>query len=132
MSEQTIKYSSYTEAQKKASKKYRETNKDKVNEKRKLYYLKRKEDPQFLEYKRTKAREYYKNKKDNKSPQSTKTLYDINNETHDEVLIEPTLVEEIKPVVEVKEVKEVTFFEPEIILKKIIKKTRKPKLHIIA
>ena len=33
-----IKYSSYTEAQKKATKKYRENNKEKVNNKRKAYY----------------------------------------------------------------------------------------------
>lgn len=61
---QEVKYSSYTEAQKKATKKYRENNKEKVNEQRKKYYLNRKEkDPNFLEYKRTKAREYYQKKK---------------------------------------------------------------------
>ncbi len=59
-----VRYSSYTPAQKKATKKYRENNKDKVNEQRKKYYQIRKEkDPQFLEYKRTKAKEYYMKKK---------------------------------------------------------------------
>jgi len=59
-----IKYSSYTPAQKRATQKYRENNKDKVNEQRKKYYQNRKErDPDFLEYKRTKAKEYYQLKK---------------------------------------------------------------------
>ena len=59
-----IKYSSYTPAQKKATQKYRENNKEKVNEQRKKYYQSRKEkDPKFLEYKRTKAKEYYMKKK---------------------------------------------------------------------
>jgi sucrose-6-phosphate hydrolase SacC (GH32 family) len=66
MSETTpeIKYSSYTPAQKKASQLYRLKNKEKINEQRKKYYLTRKEtDPNFLEYKRTKAKEYYEKKK---------------------------------------------------------------------
>ena len=59
-----IKYSSYTEAQRRATKKYRENNKEKVNEQRKKYYQCRKaKDPKFLEYKRIKAREYYQKKK---------------------------------------------------------------------
>ena len=59
-----IKYSSYTPAQKKASQLYRLKNKDKINEQRKKYYQTRKEsDPTFLEYKRTKAKEYYEKKK---------------------------------------------------------------------
>ena len=54
----------YTEAQKRATQKYRSNNKDKVNEQRKKYYQQRKEnDPEFLEYKRAKAREYYQRKK---------------------------------------------------------------------
>ena len=57
-------YSSYTPAQKRATQKYRVNNKDKVNEQRKKYYLSRKEkDPNFLEYKRMKAKEYYQKKK---------------------------------------------------------------------
>ena len=60
----TIIYSSYTDAQKRATQKYRVANKDKVNERRKLYYQQRKgKDPEFLEYKRNKAREYYQRKK---------------------------------------------------------------------
>ena len=59
-----IKYSSYTPAQKRATQKYRENNKIKVNEQRKKYYQNRKErDPEFLEYKRMKAKEYYMIKK---------------------------------------------------------------------
>ena len=60
-----IVYSSYTQAQKKATTKYRETHKDQVNEQRKKYYEARKAvDPAFLEYKRVKAREYYLKKKE--------------------------------------------------------------------
>lgn len=56
--------STYSESQKRATKKYRENNKEKVNEQRKQYYIKRKEkDPNFLLYKRTKAKEYYNKKK---------------------------------------------------------------------
>jgi hypothetical protein len=62
-----IIYSSYTESQKKATLKYREKNKDKVNEQRKIYYQQRKEnDPEFLNYKRAKSREYYQRKKEAK------------------------------------------------------------------
>lgn len=66
MSEETptTKYSSYTPAQKRASQLYRQKNKDKINEQRKKYYQMRKaKDPQFLEYKRMKAKEYYEKKK---------------------------------------------------------------------
>lgn len=61
-----LKYiSSYTDAQKKATKKYRDNNKDKVNEQRKKYYENRKaKDPNFLLYKRQKAKEYYTKKKE--------------------------------------------------------------------
>lgn len=59
-----VKYSSYTPAQKKATQKYRENNKEKVNEQRKKYYQERKDkDPNFLVYKREKAREYYRRRK---------------------------------------------------------------------
>lgn len=62
-----VKYSSYTPAQKKATLKYRENNKEKVKLQRKAYYDKRKlNDPLFLESKRLKAIEYYKMKKLNK------------------------------------------------------------------
>jgi len=57
-------YSSYTPAQKKATLKYREQNKEKINTQRKEYYKKKvSEDPAFLEYKRKKAKEYYDRKK---------------------------------------------------------------------
>jgi len=59
-----VRYSSYTPAQKRATQKYRANNKDKVNEQRKAYYEARKEaDPEFLAYKREKAKEYYQRKK---------------------------------------------------------------------
>ena len=62
-----IIYSSYTEAQKRATAKYREANKEKVNAQRKKYYESRKEkDPDFLQYKRDKAKEYYLKKKASK------------------------------------------------------------------
>jgi len=62
-----IIYSSYTEAQKRATAKYREANKEKVNAQRKKYYESRKEkDPEFLQYKRDKAKEYYLKKKNSK------------------------------------------------------------------
>lgn len=58
-------YSSYTDAQKRATIKYREANKEKVNAQRKKYYESRKEkDPDFLQYKRDKAKEYYLKKKE--------------------------------------------------------------------
>lgn len=74
-----VKYSSYTPAQKKASQQYRLNNKDKINEQRKKYYQTRKQnDPNFLEYKRIKAREYYEKKKLNK-------------------VVKPEVVPEVKP-----------------------------------
>ena len=43
--------STYTDAQRRATQKYRTENKEKVNEQRKKYYQARKEsDPHFLEY----------------------------------------------------------------------------------
>ena len=57
-------FSSYTDAQKRATEKYRQENREKINEQRKKYYQTRKEtDPEFLKYKREKAREYYLKKK---------------------------------------------------------------------
>ena len=98
-----IIYSSYTESQKKATLKYREKNRDKVNEQRKLYYKQRKEnDPQFLEYKRTKSREYYQRKKSEKEIDVR-----IDEPKEDEVKEEEPIIEEHKeelPVIE--EVKE--------------------------
>jgi preprotein translocase subunit SecD len=54
---------SYTDAQKKAVSKYRTNNKDKVNEQRKKYYADRKDDEEFMNYKRSKAKEYYQRRK---------------------------------------------------------------------
>lgn len=87
-------YSSYTPAQKKATLKYRELNRDKINAQRKEYYKKKvTEDPKFLEYKRTKAKEYYERKKLSKDslPKSiTPPLIEP---------VEPVKVEEVKPEV---------------------------------
>lgn len=69
-----IRYSSYTPAQKRATQKYRNDNKDKVNEQRKKYYQTRKEsDPGFLEYKRAKAKEYYNKAKQRNTPTNPET-----------------------------------------------------------
>jgi hypothetical protein len=69
----SVRYSSNTPAQRNANKKYRENHKEKVNEQRRLYYLKKKEqDPTFLEIKRSKAREYYNKKKSDETTE-TKT-----------------------------------------------------------
>jgi hypothetical protein len=74
---ESVKYSSYTPAQKKASQLYRQKNKDKINEQRKKYYQEKKaKDPNFLEYKRIKAKEYYEKKKLDKvvKPEATPVL----------------------------------------------------------
>jgi hypothetical protein len=120
MSEETIKYSSYTPAQKKASQVYRLKNKDKINEQRKKYYQARKEaDPAFLEYKRTKAKEYYDKKKLLKAGSVTDVSETV------EIPIEPVVVvpEVVEPVVVVPEVVEPV---EEVKLKKT-KRQRKPK-----
>ena len=47
-----------------SNQKYRIANREKINAQRKVYYQTRKEaDPKFLEYKRTKSKEYYERKK---------------------------------------------------------------------
>lgn len=59
-----IKYSSYTESQRRANEKYRLSHKDKINGLNRKYYEERKiRDPDFLEKKREKAKEYYQSKK---------------------------------------------------------------------
>jgi hypothetical protein len=69
----SVRYSSNTPAQRNANKKYRENNKERVNEQRRVYYQKKKEqDPTFLEIKRSKAREYYNKKKSDETTE-TKT-----------------------------------------------------------
>jgi len=86
---ETVKvYSSYTEAQKRATKKYRELNKEKVNAQRKKYYDERKaKDPNFLTYKREKAKEYYIKKKGLKSDNPFEVLDEVD---------EPIVEEEVK------------------------------------
>lgn len=67
----------YTDAQRRATQKYRTENKEKVNEQRKKYYQARKEsDPHFLEYKKQKAREYYLRKKESISSKKADTPED--------------------------------------------------------
>lgn len=78
--------STYSESQKRATQKYRDNNKDKVNQQRKQYYLNRKEkDPNFLVYKRNKAKLYYYKKKllkqiKNESDNSITDNYEKNDE----------------------------------------------------
>jgi hypothetical protein len=103
-----IKYSSYTLAQKRATQKYRQNNKDKVNEQRKKYYQTRKEkDPEFLEYKRLKAKEYYQRKKVHAEPEKIIEAVEIHDTEHEpEPIIEIHIPEpEIKheEVVQVKQ-----------------------------
>ena len=95
-------YSSYTEAQKRATKKYREQNKEKVNAQRKKYYDDRKEkDPNFLEYKRQKAKEYYiKKKGEDKKEEPEETIEEKKEEeipTTPVTTDEDISKEEIKP-----------------------------------
>jgi len=58
-------YSSYTDAQKRAIKKYADNNRDKINQHMKNYYDKQKKnDPDFLEKRRAASKKaYYKKKK---------------------------------------------------------------------
>jgi len=106
-------YSSYTEAQKRATKKYRELNKEKVNAQRKKYYDERKaKDPEFLNYKREKAKEYYIKKKSLKSSNQFDILADHPEEEVKEEEEKPSLVivtepeeEEAPPFEELKLVK---------------------------
>jgi hypothetical protein len=99
-----IKYSSYTPAQKRATQKYRENNKEKVNEQRKKYYQNRKQrDPAFLEYKRAKAKEYYQLKKQAK-PEPVivnPELEQITNKLIEVGLIDEAPIEIPKPVGEI-------------------------------
>lgn len=105
--EKVIVYSSYTPAQKKATTKYRTENKEKVNEQRKKYYKERVEkDPNFLDYKRDKAKEYYSRKKtNNKSeeiPISIPTTEDKKEEQEkSDTIIHP----ETQPVIEIPKIK---------------------------
>lgn len=59
-----IKYTTISEAQKKATAKYQKANKEKINElNRKSYQKRKEEDPTYLEKKRQKSKEYYQRKK---------------------------------------------------------------------
>jgi len=62
-----IIYKTYSEAQKRANKKYSDNNKDKINKHMRTYYNKRKEvDPDFLEKRRQASKKaYYKKKLEN-------------------------------------------------------------------
>jgi len=94
---ETLKvYSSYTEAQKRATKKYREQNKEKVNAQRKKYYDERKaKDPEFLSYKREKAKEYYIKKKGILTDNQFEVLTDDEPKEELVVITEPKVQEEI-------------------------------------
>lgn len=122
--------SSYTEAQKRATEKYRHNNKDKVNEQRKKYYQTRKEkDPQFLEYKRMKSREYYLKKKLTKPDDKPDVIMedvkpepnpvDVKMETPDEVMspVDSSTKEPKK-----KKEKKVKVVDPDAWLKPIVAK----------
>jgi len=109
---ETVKvYSSYTEAQKRATKKYRELNKEKVNAQRKKYYDERKaKDPNFLTYKREKAKEYYIKKKGIKSDNQFEVLNEEPEIKEEEVKPELVIItepeeEEAPPFEELKLVK---------------------------
>lgn len=59
-----VKYSSYTEAQKRATKKYRQSNKDKVNQQNKKYYTNKKDtNDNYLSTKNLKSKLAYQIKK---------------------------------------------------------------------
>lgn len=120
-------YSSYTPAQKKAVLKYREQNRDKINEQRKQYYSKRMSDPTFLEYKRAKAREYYERKKLKKLDEVKEEVKEVKEEV-------PEVKEDVKPVKvkkerkpKLEEVKEEVNEE----VKEPVKKSRPKKVHVI-
>ena len=124
----------YTDAQKRATKKYRENNKDKVNEQRKKYYQNRKaKDPTFLQYKRNKAKEYYQKKKANKMPKTEeKVLEEVKEELKNAIPIELVeIVENIKdePVKEIiiKEIIEHPTIDETVVEKKKRKYTKKNK-----
>lgn len=99
----TIKiYSTYSPAQKRATQKYRINNKDKVNEQRKKYYITRKEkDPEFLAYKRAKAKEYYQKKKGISKPDTVIVTVPV----VEEIIIPEPIIESIPDVIEVVEKK---------------------------
>ena len=118
-------YSSYTPAQKKATLKYREQNKEKINTQRKEYYKKKvSDDPAFLEYKRKKAKEYYDRKKllKDKStllvtpePEPIPVVVEVKPEVTKPEVSEPVKPEVVEPVKKVK-VKKVKVIIPNNII----------------
>ena len=92
--------STYTDAQRRATQKYRTENKEKVNEQRKKYYQARKEsDPNFLEYKKQKAREYYLRKKETISSKKADTPEDGSSILVEEpLLVDDAITSEPEPV----------------------------------
>lgn len=96
----SVRYSSYTPAQKRATQKYRANNKDKVNEQRKAYYEARKEaDPEFLAYKREKAKEYYQRKKAS-VPASTESYTGPMDEEPATPMLDASIIPTVTPLVE--------------------------------
>lgn len=68
------KKSTYGEAQKRAIKKYMDNNREKINAQRREYYkTKRDTDPNYVKYKRDKAKEFY-NRKKNKIVEDDKEI----------------------------------------------------------
>jgi len=131
--EEVIKvYSSYTPAQKKATLKYRELNKEKINTQRKEYYKKKVvDDPAFLEYKRKKAKEYYDRKKllKDKStllvtpePEPTPEVVEVKPEVTKPEVTEPVKPEVVEPVKKVK-VKKVKVIIPNNIIHEVVPPT---------
>lgn len=109
-----------SEAQKKATKKYRDNNKEKVNLQRKKYYKDRiASDPEFVEYKRQKAKEYYHRKK---ALQQDKELIQ-------ELPIKSIEIEEVEqlPISEVIIIEEIEAEKP----KKRTRVPRKPKIEFV-
>lgn len=108
-------YSTYTEAQKRATKKYRDNNKEKVNEQRKKYYINRKtKDPNFLLYKRNKAKEYYQKKKERQA---------LLNKAVDVVINKANEETELNKLIEDVKIEEPIKKEPEIIEHPVIDET---------
>ena len=63
--EKEIIYSTYTPAMKECIKKYRNKNKEKINEKNKEYYHKKMENPEYKKKMREQARLRYQKRKNN-------------------------------------------------------------------
>lgn len=89
MEEEKKKKSTYSEAQKRAIKKYMDNNREKINAQRREYYKTKKDnDPNYVKYKRDKAKEFYNKKK----------LVNVIKETVED--IKDDIKEEIKETIE--------------------------------